>query len=82
MIADHRLIINTTPLGTFPDVATRPELPYDALGPGHFLYDLVYNPPVTAFLAEGARRGAATINGETMFRAQAERNWDIWNDNI
>ncbi len=75
----HRLIVNTTPLGTSPDVEGKPPIPYDALGSGHFLYDLVYNPPVTAFLAEGVRHGAATINGETMFRNQAEKNWEIWN---
>jgi shikimate dehydrogenase len=74
----HRLIVNTTPLGTFPDVKSKPDLPYDAIGPGHRLYDLVYNPPLTAFLAEGQTRGAAILNGETMFRAQAEKNWEIW----
>ncbi len=78
VIDTHRLIVNTTPLGTFPDVDTKPALPYDALTAGHYLYDLVYNPPVTAFLAEGAARGARTLNGETMFCAQAERNWEIW----
>ncbi len=80
VMSDHRLIVNTTPLGTSPDTEGKPPIPYDALTPGHFLYDLVYNPPLTAFLAEGARRGAATINGETMFRNQAEKNWQIWNN--
>jgi shikimate dehydrogenase len=80
IIEDHKLIVNTTPLGTFPAVEEKPDLPYEAIGKGHYLYDLVYNPPVTAFLAEGARRGARVLNGETMFRAQAERNWEIWND--
>lgn len=78
IIDAHRLIVNTTPLGTFPAVEGKPDLPYDAMGKGHYLYDLVYNPAMTAFLAEGARRGAATMNGETMFRAQAEKNWTIW----
>ena len=75
----HPLIVNTTPLGTFPAVEGKPDLPYDAIGTRHYLYDLVYNPPVTAFLAEGERRGARTLNGEAMFRAQAEKNWEIWN---
>jgi shikimate dehydrogenase len=79
MIDRHRLIVNTTPLGTSPAVDTKPPIPYDAITAGHYLYDLVYNPPVTAFLAEGIRRGARTINGDTMFRAQAEKNWTIWN---
>ncbi len=78
-IENHKLIVNTTPLGTSPAVDGKPPIPYDSLGPDHYLYDLVYNPPSTAFLAEGARRGAATMNGETMFRAQAEKNWHIWN---
>ncbi len=76
---DHKLIINTTPLGTTPDTDSKPPLPYAALTPSHFLYDLVYNPPLTAFLREGTQRGAATLNGETMFRNQAEKNWQLWN---
>jgi shikimate dehydrogenase len=79
IVGDHKLIINTTPLGMWPDVNGRPELPYDALGTKHYLYDLVYNPAETAFMREGARRGAATIGGEEMLLAQAERNWEIWN---
>ncbi len=80
IIDDHKLIVNTTPLGTFPAVEGKPDLPYEAVGAGHYLYDLVYNPPVTAFMAEGERRGARILSGETMFRAQAEKNWEIWND--
>jgi shikimate dehydrogenase len=77
-IETHRLIINTTPLGTWPDTESRPRIPYEALTPHHFLYDLVYNPPVTAFLAEGVKRGAATLNGEIMLVRQAEESWKIW----
>lgn len=79
LVAANRLIINTTPLGTWPKTDELPDLPYDAVGPTHFLYDLVYNPPLTAFLSEGLRRGARIINGEPMFRAQADENWRIWN---
>lgn len=82
IIAANRLIINTTPLGTWPRTDEKPDLPYDAIGEGHFLYDLVYNPPLTAFLAEGARHGATIINGEPMFRAQAEENWRIWSQDL
>jgi shikimate dehydrogenase len=82
IIDAHRLIVNTTPLGTSPNIEEKPQIPYDAIGSGHYLYDLVYNPPVTAFLAEGQRRGAATINGEVMFRAQAEKNWAIWTTSL
>jgi shikimate dehydrogenase len=79
IIAEHKLIVNTTPLGTFPLTEGRPAIPYDGIGPGHRLYDLVYNPAVTAFMAEGERRGARTLNGETMLHAQAEEAWKIWN---
>ncbi len=80
IMESHRLIVNTTPLGTWPDTDQKPEIPYEYIGPGHFLYDLVYNPPLTAFLAEGAERGARTLNGETMLHAQAEKSWKIWNN--
>ncbi len=82
IIEHNKLIINTTPLGTFPEVEGKPALPYDAVGKEHFLYDLVYNPTVTAFLTEGVKRGAAILNGETMLHAQAEKNWEIWSRNI
>ncbi len=78
-ITDHLLIINTTPLGTFPDVATLPDLPYEALTEKHYLYDLVYNPAETAFLARGNRVGAKTNNGLKMLSLQAEKAWEIWN---
>ena len=78
VMESHPLIVNTTPLGTWPDTEEKPDIPYDSIGPEHFLYDLVYNPPVTAFLAEGVKRGAKTLNGETMLHAQAERSWEIW----
>jgi shikimate dehydrogenase len=79
IVDNCRLIVNTTPLGTWPDPESTPDLPYDGVGEGHFLYDLVYNPPQTAFLAEGLRRRAAILNGETMLHAQAEKAWTIWN---
>ncbi len=78
-INDHLLIINTTPLGTFPDVTTLPDLPYKALTKEHYLYDLVYNPEETAFLARGNRVGAKTNNGLKMLSLQAEKAWEIWN---
>ncbi len=82
IIEEHKLIVNTTPLGTWPDTERKPGIPYEYIGAGHYLYDLVYNPPVTAFLAEGAKRGAKTLNGETMLHEQAEKGWEIWNSRI
>lgn len=79
IMASHRLIVNTTPLGTWPDTDSKPDIPYEQVGPRHFLYDLVYNPPMTAFLSEGALRGAAVMNGEKMLVRQAEKSWTIWN---
>jgi shikimate dehydrogenase len=74
------LIINTTPLGMYPDIDSKPELDYDLLGPRHILYDLVYNPEQTAFLKEGKERGCITVSGMRMLHLQAERSWEIWND--
>lgn len=79
LIAGHKLIINTTPLGMYPDVETAPELHYPSLGPEHLLYDLVYNPAETLFLKKGKQYGAATKNGYAMLIAQAEAGWAIWN---
>ena len=78
-IAECDIIVNTTPLGMFPNVDSAPELPYSAISPKHTLFDCVYNPRQTKFLQLGAERGARTIDGLTMFHAQAEASWEIWN---
>jgi shikimate dehydrogenase len=72
------LIVNTTPLGMFPDVEGMPALPFEAIGPRHLLYDLIYNPAETGFLKEGRARGARTLNGQRMLEAQAEASWRLW----
>ena len=74
------LVINATPVGTFPNTDESPEIPYELLNESHALFDLVYNPPVTQFLARGAERGAQTVNGQLMLERQAERAWAIWNE--
>ncbi|WP_318840620.1 shikimate dehydrogenase family protein [Reichenbachiella ulvae] len=79
-IADNLLIINTTPLGTYPNVEEKPDLPYDQLSADHLLFDLVYNPELTAFMQEGINAGAKTKNGYAMLVGQAEKSWAIWND--
>lgn len=78
-MASHTLIINSTPLGTYPQVADCPDIPYGMLTDRHLLYDLVYNPEVTEFLRRGLAQGAAIKNGMEMLVLQAERNWEIWN---
>ncbi|MCC8035497.1 MAG: shikimate dehydrogenase [Rikenellaceae bacterium] len=82
VIAAHKLIINTTPLGTFPDTDSCPDIPYHLLTPEHRLYDLVYNPRQTEFMKRGMARGARTVNGYAMLSGQAERAWEIWNGRI
>jgi shikimate dehydrogenase len=79
LVQEHLLIINCTPLGTWPNVNEKPPFPYHLLTPAHYLYDLVYNPAETAFLQEGKLSGASTLNGYGMLVAQAEASWAIWN---
>lgn len=76
----NTLIINCTPLGTFPNVKDKPALPYQYIGPEHLLYDLTYNPEKTAFLATGEANGASICNGSKMLEYQAEKSWEIWNN--
>ena len=79
VIKKHTLIINTTPLGTYPDSSAFPNIPYDLVTSGHILYDLVYNPPETEFLRLGKQKGATVMNGHEMLILQAEKSWEIWN---
>ncbi len=78
IIESHLLIVNTTPLGMYPDVTAKPPIPYEFLGGQHHLFDLIYNPPMTAFLQEGLDRGASIQHGEEMLHIQAEESWRIW----
>lgn len=80
-LMENKLIINTTPLGMFPDTASLPDINYDTLSSGHILFDLVYNPEITSFLKEGEKRGCLIAGGLKMLHLQAERSWEIWNDN-
>lgn len=80
IIASTEIIINTTPLGMFPDQDSKPDIDYNLLTNKHILFDLVYNPEITTFLKLGKERGCQIITGMKMLRSQAERSWDIWND--
>lgn len=80
VISEAGLIVNTTPLGTAPHIEGLPPIDYSFLREGQLLFDLVYNPPVTAFLAMGEEHGCQTVNGEEMFLIQAEMSWSIWNE--
>ena len=79
IISSYLIIINCTPIGTFPKVNECPDIPYDAITEHHILYDLIYNPEQTKFLSCGDIKGATTINGLDMLKLQAEKSWEIWN---
>lgn len=79
LLGEHRLIINTTPLGTFPDTEAAPPIDYPLLSSRHYLYDLVYNPAKTRFMLSGEEQGAQVKNGMEMLQLQAEKAWEIWN---
>ena len=79
LLATHTLIVNTTPVGMYPDISVCPPLPYEALTRQHYLFDLVYNPARTLFLQKGEAHGAVVENGYDMLVLQAEESWRIWN---
>ena len=79
IINSHQIIINCTPLGTFPDIKKYPLIPYHGITTNHILFDLIYNPAQTRFLKTGKLHGAKTINGLRMLELQAEKSWEIWN---
>jgi len=76
---EFEIVINTTPLGTFPNVNECPPLPYESVSAQHYFFDLVYNPPKTLFLSLAEKQGAIIENGSQMLAIQAEESWKIWN---
>lgn len=78
-ISECPVIVNTTPLGMYPNNHQKPDIPYDGIGQDHLLVDLVYNPEKTLFLEQGESRGATILNGYRMLELQAEHSWEIWN---
>lgn len=80
IMSAHSLIINTTPLGTFPNMDECPPIPYQHLSAQHYLYDLIYNPSETLFMTKGQEQGAQAKNGFEMLGLQAEAAWEIWNN--
>ena len=79
LLNEYSLIINCSPLGTYPNINEKPMIPYQFLTSKHLLYDLIYNPVETAFLIEGKKRGTQVKNGLEMLELQAEESWRIWN---
>ena len=79
IISEHTIIVNCTPIGTFPETDLCPNIPYSYITSQHLLYDLIYNPALTTFLQNGKNNGAAIKNGLEMLQLQADRSWQIWN---
>lgn len=79
VMAEYTVIVNCSPVGTYPHSDECPAIPYGLLTPKHLLYDLVYNPSKTLFLRRGAEQGAAVKNGLEMLHLQALAAWEIWN---
>lgn len=80
LLSEYTIIINCSPVGTFPNVNQKPTIPYQFITHDHLLYDLIYNPKETSFLCEGMKKGARTKNGYEMLVLQAEESWRIWNE--
>ena len=80
LMKSHKLIINCTPIGTHPKIDQAPQIPYNWIDEGHFLFDLIYNPEETLFLRNGKKKGATLQNGYFMLEQQAEKSWNIWNE--
>lgn len=79
MLRACKVVVNCTPVGTYPNVEELIDLPYDYVTDEHLFIDLIYNPAKTRFLAEAEKRGADILNGEAMLRHQALKSWEIWN---
>ncbi|WP_047546025.1 shikimate dehydrogenase family protein [Psychroserpens sp. Hel_I_66] len=79
ILSKYAIVINCTPIGTHPNIAESPDIPYDGITDQHLLYDLIYNPSETTFLKLGKSKGAQTCNGYKMLEFQAEKAWKIWN---
>lgn len=79
VMAEHLVIVNATPVGTYPNVDECPDIPYHLLTPEHLCFDLIYNPEQTLFLRKAAERGAQTKNGMEMLLLQAFAAWKVWN---
>lgn len=79
IIKEYHIIINSSPVGTHPEINECPKIPYESISSQHLLFDLIYNPSETLFLKKGKLQGAKTCNGLKMLKLQAEKSWEIWN---
>ena len=79
VLDEHKILINASPIGMFPQTNELPDIPYNLLTKEHLVFDMIYNPAETRFLKKAKEQGATTINGLSMFHNQADRSWEIWN---
>lgn len=79
IVAENKLIIQCTPVGTFPNEEDCLDFPFAGISEDHLIIDLIYNPTYTSFIKKSAEKGAKTVNGYYMLEQQAEKNWEIWN---
>lgn len=79
LMDEYKVIVNTTPVGMYPNADEYPDIPYECLTHKHLLYDLLYNPDTTLFMKKGSEQGAVVKNGIEMLLLQAFEAWDIWN---
>jgi len=79
-IRNNQIIINTTPVGMYPEIDNYPPIPYSKITHRHLLFDVIYNPSLTKFLEFGSKAGAEIINGYEMLKYQAEASWLLWNN--
>ncbi|MEJ4088766.1 shikimate dehydrogenase [Galbibacter orientalis] len=79
VMEQHQVIVNCSPIGTFPNTEVKPAIPYEFLTEEHLVFDLIYNPPKTAFMKYAEANGATAVNGSKMLELQAEKAWEIWN---
>ncbi len=78
-VQDHKIIIQCTPVGTFPNVEECLDFPFEGITKDHLIIDLIYNPNYTQFIIKASEKGAKTVNGYYMLEQQAEKAWEIWN---
>lgn len=79
ILSEYTIIVNCTPLGTYPNTAEFPPVPVELLTAEHLVFDLIYNPPITKLMELAQSRGATVVNGQKMLEFQAEKAWEIWN---
>lgn len=79
MVNAYKMIVNCTPVGTFPDVDSKPSFPTALISDKHLVVDLIYNPEKSLLLKESEKQGAIILNGYSMLQEQAKKAWEIWN---